>query len=201
VLIFGGIYLFKIFNEALPFVGCMGATDSMGKALQEYAKEHDGKLPKSATWQDELAPYYAKFGSRGELAELNKMKSDGPWGCWNEDGKPMTGFAFNSDLSGKPIKSIKDPQQMPVIFEVPEVKRNNSMPYKVREHSQSPKIVLGQRRGWLEVTSDGEMYLLVPDDKGSMRRVPVNMDDSRSFDVDENQGIEVKTPSGNEPAK
>jgi hypothetical protein len=194
LVIGGGIFMFKMFNEAMPFVGCLGAMESVGQAIDQYVAAHNGKLPNGATWQDDLKPYYEQTRGKGEMAEFNKMGADQAWGCWGEGGKPITGFAFNSDLSGKPVKDIKEPDQNPVVFEVPEIKKNNAQKYVLRDFDQSPKIVLGQRRGWLELDSRGQMYMLIRSKGGAHRRTPINVRGGSSFDVNDESGIEVKEP-------
>lgn len=67
-------------------------------------------------------------------------------------------MSFNSDLSGKSLKEFKTPDMVIVVYEVPEVKRNASAPYKTRSKEGSPTI-MGEQRGWIRIPLQGDALI------------------------------------------
>ena len=106
---------FKMWNTNItPMIGCAMNYESVHESLREYAKEHNGKLPKAATWQEDLRPYVKKA--------IARMKEDGPpeqmgieimnadddkWGCKTGKEGEMTGMYFNDDVSEMKIDDLE----------------------------------------------------------------------------------------------
>jgi hypothetical protein len=135
-------------RKVMPMAGCMINFQEVQVAVLDYAHGHHGKLPDADKWQDEVSSYYS---TEEEKAKLNKQKvfqpldPNGEWGCI--DGDPKTGMAFNADLSGKDLDSIKDPESTPLIFEIPNPTRNANQPYKYSS-TNTPKM-FGSPRPWM----------------------------------------------------
>ena len=140
-------------------VGCSIAFTNLQRSVQQYADDHGGKLPKAATWQTDIHPYFVKEVARH--AKEQQMFSNGgadAVGCTNGDSPP-TGIAFNTELSGKKISDIKDPLTAVMLFEVPQTGSNLSQPYKVQSFQSSPKM-LNTQRGWYVCGVDGRVELI-----------------------------------------
>lgn len=147
------------FNVAKGIAGCGFSIDAVSKGMLQYAREHDGKLPNAATWQTDIAPMVDQ-----QMAAIKKksgpfkvIEANGEWGCFENDVL-ASGFAFNSDLSGKKLTDIKDSKTV-MIFEVSKPGRNQTMPYKPLDLNASPKI-LGNPRGWYTSDITGRSELI-----------------------------------------
>ena len=155
-IVLGGL-AFWGFNGAKDLVGCTLNIAAIKKSITQYTDEHDGKLPAAATWQTDLAPYVQKQLSKmKEGNPFKTMDANGDWGCSDKDVL-TSGFAFNSELSGKKLSEIKDRQTV-MVFEIDKVGRNQSMPYKPQDPSHSPTI-FGKQRGWYFLNVSGETVL------------------------------------------
>lgn len=134
--------------------------ESVHESLREYAKEHNGKLPKAATWQEDLRPYVKKA--------IARMKEDGPpeqmgieimnadddkWGCKTGKEGEMTGMYFNDDVSEMKIDDLESKYATPIIFEAPTAVKNGHRKYEKLDENTSPTF-MGERRGWVIVTWD-----------------------------------------------
>lgn len=140
-----------------PWAGCIASFQVVQRATVKYAGDHDGALPRAATWQEDVTPYLDK--SLKEMKDVPffefKMIEPGkPWGCVIKD-KEMTGMAFNSDLSGKKMSEITDPYSTYMVFEIEKPRMNAAEPYKYRDRASSP-VFMGERRGWIKVPVYGE---------------------------------------------
>jgi len=147
------------FGKLKGMVGCSIAFSNLQRAVQDYAQEHDGKLPQAATWQTDVRPYFEKEAARH--AKEQQMFTNGPAdsaGCTNGDSPP-TGIAFNSDLSGKKISDVKDALNTIMLFEVPKTGSNLTEPYKAQSFETSPRM-LGNQRGWYVCGIDGRIELI-----------------------------------------
>jgi hypothetical protein len=174
----GGLFLF---GKVKGIATCGMAYDDMGKALTQYAGAHNGKLPNAKTWQNDLRPYYEKISAqRPREAGIEIMSATGDWSCKN-DGV-TTGFAFNTDVSGKAITALKDPDTV-VIFEQPKVAANLAMTYKAPDFASSPKM-FNENRGWLVVTATGQSGIIGKGGKMS------------DMDIDTGSGFKVETKVG-----
>ena len=155
-LIAVGFFGFRIMKESMPFVGCLAYVQSIGEAVREYEKKN-GRLPAAERWQDDLKQFFRPDPQ--EIPFAPGYSLDEPAGCKDASGKTTTSFAFNANLAGKRLKDIPEPAKEPILFEAPAGGRNSSRPYSQTELSASPAIVLGKKRGWIELDLDGEIYL------------------------------------------
>jgi len=127
----------------------------MNRALKLYTAAHDGKLPKAETWQDDLRSYYRKsLTPKEQLGPIPQTSPDGDWGCKEGDGS-FTGMAFNTDVSGKNVNKLKDPDTV-VIFETKHPSQNQHSKYERLDPNESPRV-LGSPRGWLYITAGGDV--------------------------------------------
>lgn len=147
----------------IPTAQCAVGFEELRAALLDYAKDHDGKLPKAETWQDDVKPYYAKVKLGSEQNkdvpagfEIKKFPLDGDWGCKISD-KDMTGIAFNKDLSEMKVADIKDPYTTVLLFEIEKPSKNANEIYVPRSKTNAPRIIMGERRDWFRVTVQGRM--------------------------------------------
>jgi hypothetical protein len=145
----------------MPMVSCSIAYDEVREAMRMYAKDHDGKLPNAATWEDDIRPYYAKVDLiKGENKDapsafkIEKMPINGPWGCKINDTE-TTGMAFNKTLSGKKLAEIENSYGTVLLFEVPKSGKNLSEVYAPRSTADAPKL-FGESRGWMYIFVDGK---------------------------------------------
>lgn len=148
-----GVNWFK--NTIGPLASCAIGFEQVRDSLIEYADKHDGKLPRAETWQDDVRPIYAERvkNPSKEYGPFKPMEPDGDWGC--KVDQSMTGIAFNSDLSGKVLKDIKDPRTTILIFEIEKALKNAHEPFKSRSKATSPRI-MGEHRGWIEIPIEGD---------------------------------------------
>lgn len=153
--VIGGVFLvFKAKN----LVACSAGAAEIAEAVRSYSDDHDGKLPDAKKWQDEVKPYYARLAAEQvkKAKFLGTMDPNGLWGCKDESGPGMSGFAFNSDLSGKKIADIPDPDEAIMIFEVEQPAKNLNEPYRDIPIAESPKI-MGSPRGWIKISVSGDV--------------------------------------------
>ncbi len=173
-----GYFGFNMVKQNLgPFVGCAMSYEAVRDGVIDYTKDHDGKLPSAETWQDDVKPYYKKViaKNRDEYGPFKPIDADGEWGCKTSESD-MTGMAFNSNLSGKKIDDIKDPESTILIFEIEKAMHNAHAPYKLRSKSSSP-LFFGKPRGWLEW--------------------PIRGDNKGDFDFSESNGqVKIRTKMG-----
>jgi hypothetical protein len=152
-----GFFGFRMFNDTIaPMAECMTGYEAVSQSLAAYAKDHNGKLPSAAKWQDELAPYVEKELSqmKEEAGPFKLMDPYGEWSC--KSGTRKTGMAFNADVDGKDLEAAKKTDDV-VIFESDTISRNFSAKYVKQDKSTSPKI-MGELRGWMTIHADGELY-------------------------------------------
>lgn len=156
-LILGGVMWNFGKNTVFPAVSCAIGFEFVRDGINDYAKEHDGKLPNAKTWQDDVRPYYKARLTKGsgDFGPLELMSPEGAWGC-KVDDKRFTGMAFNTDLSGKKLDDIADKETTILIFEIESAMSNAHEPFKRRPKSTSPKLV-GEPRGWIEVPVTGDL--------------------------------------------
>lgn len=156
-VIVAGIFAFRIWNTMTPTMGCLTSITLIGKGVTQYAREHKGLLPKADTWQDDVRPYYQRYAERGK-APFDMMPPNGDWTCApSTKGGKSTGVAFNTDLSGKKLADIENPDIVALVFEVPEIGRNLHRPYKRLSEESSPSF-MGSHRGWIWIDAAGSMH-------------------------------------------
>lgn len=150
-------------NTFIPTAQCAVGFEELRAALLDYAKDHDGKLPKASTWQDDVKPYYAKVRLGTEQSkdvpkgfEIKKFPLDADWGCKISDTE-MTGIAFNKELSEMKLSDIKDPYSTVILFEIEKPSKNANEVYVPRSKTNAPRIIMGERREWFRITVEGRM--------------------------------------------
>lgn len=161
VLLIGGLVGggFWAVGKVKGMVGCSASFQSVQRAILRYAGEHGGKLPNAAAWQDEVREDYRQsMLPKQQLGPFEQMQPDGQWGCTNGDAPP-TGIAFNSDLSGKSLDSIKDRYNTVLVFETEHAGKNLHMKVTVPDFTASP-LLMGNHRGWYRIGLDGPPKLL-----------------------------------------
>ena len=166
-LIFGGIFLCCLlpiglvaglglfaFGKVKDTAACGLAMGRIQRAMILYSKDHEGKLPKAATWMDDIRPYYRKAQARTKDTDkvFGSMPDGEPFACTTDGVK--TGIAFNKDLSGKKVSDIKDPMETVLVFETTNLQANLSETFKEPDFSLSPKV-FGKHRGWMKATVAG----------------------------------------------
>lgn len=150
----GGLFLF---NKGKEVAGCTFQFESIHSALQEYAHEHKGALPKATTWMEDIRPYYSRqIGQiKGRGAEiLNIKESAGAYQC--EQNGTTTGIALNKDLAGKKLSDQKDSAIL--IFETEAPAMNLAETFKERPKATSP-LIMNEHRGWITETVDGDLRM------------------------------------------
>lgn len=160
-----GVSFFK--NQIGPMAGCMITLESGRNAVEKYVAEK-GTYPKAETWQDDIKSYYEKELTK-EAPDMGPFKpspADSAWEC--KFGEPVTGIAYNSDLSGKKAADIKDKGATILFFEIKTPVKNAHEPYKTRAASESPKF-MGEPRGWLKIPLDGGVEGIKNSRRGSIK--------------------------------
>lgn len=147
------------FGKAKPLVACTMAFTNVRDSVLDYAHDHNGKLPKAATWMDDVRPYYTKKIASGKQDDAKQMfggmPAEGVWGCADADGN-KTGMAYNKDLDGKTLDSIKDKVSTIVVFETAQASMNLSQKYEPQPDASSPKM-MGKPRGWFKAPLEGDL--------------------------------------------
>lgn len=161
-------------KEGLPMAQCGIAFEHVRDALNEYAKEHDGKLPPAATWQDDVRPYYKKIAEKAkdELGPIEPMDANGPWGCTQKSGS--TGIAFNEALGGKKLADIEKPDETPLIFEVEQPSPNAHETFEERPKETGP-MIMNEHRDWIVVYVKGSKTMRA----GGAAKITIDGSDSR----------------------
>lgn len=144
-------------GEVGRLASCTVSAQMAHSALLAYAQDHNDTLPPAATWQDAVQPNYKKLYDKAaaEFKEVPDwmgfriLPSDptGPIQC-EVSSTQSTGFAFNSELGGKKVGSIKDPDKTILLFEIEAPARNAHQVYKERPAKSGPPV-MGDRRNWL----------------------------------------------------
>jgi hypothetical protein len=189
--------------------GAFSAVGSVGKLVSEvaqcpitfelttnatlaYAKEHGGVLPKSETWQKDIAPYYERLRSK-----LNESTKDvpvfkfkapaitDPLSC--SFGDPVTGIWINKEVAGKKISDIKEPDTTVLYFEGEKIVMNGAGVYVEKKEEQSPKF-MGERREWIKTMVSGHQNFMETSDK------------NRSFEFSVEDALTPKSEQGAAPA-
>lgn len=152
-------------NQMGPTVNCAVAYQRVQLAILDYAKDHEGTLPPAATWQADVAEYYAKqtdLQSTEEMPEwipmkFEKMDPNAPWGCKLTDTE-TTALVYNADVAGKKIADLTNPGSTVLIFEAPvEPAMNLAMPFKEQPADERPVMIMGEKRDWIKAYVEGEV--------------------------------------------
>lgn len=167
-----------VFNQTKGMFPCIFSLATLNKSMDAYVKEK-GVFPPAENWQDELAPYYSKNSDdmKNELKDApmgidewaNVADINGDFSC-NTSGT-KTFIAYNPDIAGKKVTDIADPAATVMFFETTTTGRNINETYAEKDFSTSPKL-MGQPRGWYQMTADGEMVTV--DQKGKKTKVDIS---------------------------
>jgi hypothetical protein len=153
-----GVGMFR--QHVQPMAECAIGFEDVRGALRAYAEANEGRLPDAETWEDDVRPYFRDL-PRENRGPFGTFPVDGPWGC--RTGDAVTGVAFNADLSGKRLAEIESPQEVMLVFEVPESGRNLHRAYEPLPDEQAPKA-FGAPRGWVTMPVQGGLRGLDVDD-------------------------------------
>jgi hypothetical protein len=158
---------------------CAATFQAAGRSVIAYEADHDGKLPDGKKWQDEIEKYYDKEVQTPQYqAPFKPPATTEEFSCSDENNQ-VTGFAFNSDVSGKKASDIKDQLHTVVIYELAKTGKNISQPYKSADSSQSPKIMT-IHRGWFVYTINDK---LMANQNGKLAEVHVGQPDMFTGDL------------------
>ncbi len=146
-------------KNAQPYATCIMSFHEVGQSLRAYARDHDGKLPKAAEWQDEVRSYFKKYVEQHakDMGPFAPMDANKPFGCDPMGNATVgSGIAFNSEVSEKKLSDVraKDPR-MVLIYEIDAPAPNANGPYKDRGWT-GPEI-MGTKREWLSLDVSGHM--------------------------------------------
>ena len=155
-------------DQVMPTAKCAMVATALGKSVNDYSAEHDGKLPSADDWITELAPYYAKQVKKFTTKNGEKLSDNpfvgsmfpdttlkGPVQCVMTDTS-KTELVFNADLSNAIEKEIKNAGETPLFFEVNASWPIKAMPSKDRPTGKGPKI-MNEARDWMVIFADGKM--------------------------------------------
>jgi prepilin-type processing-associated H-X9-DG protein len=87
---------------------CMISLGRIGTAMRQYAKDHDGRFPKSSKWCDELCGKY--IGAWFVFLELPEFSA-------GDTDLKATDYGFNENLSGIKMTEVRDPARTVLAFE------------------------------------------------------------------------------------
>ena len=154
-----------------PMAGCAVNFEATRDGILEYAKDHDGRLPNAATWQDDVKEYVKRHLQKEkevqQVLDAKVMNTDTEWGCYVSETR-TTGIAFNSDLSGKLLTDVKEPWSTPMVFEIEKPRKNAAEKYAPLPDSSSPTI-MGEPRGWIRMPVNGQMQGMSEGSNWNMR--------------------------------
>lgn len=131
------------------------------ESIAAYIKKN-GHYPTSATWQDDIRPFYAeiktKFDKKLESKNDKRLKAffkipEPGEAVTCKTGGVVTGFAFNDEVSGKKPDDIKDKATV-VLFETLKPEKNAHGKYDPSESFSGPEL-FGTKRDRLTTTVSG----------------------------------------------
>jgi len=171
----GGILGYLGFGKIKDIAACGQGFQSLQQSLFDYTDAHGGKLPKATTWMDDIRPYYVKRAAahKEEAKIFGSVPTEGIYTC-TRNGQ-VTAIVYNSDLSGKELKKIKDPEGTVLIFEsnvAPAL--NVAQKYSPLPDATSPET-FGKHAGWFLAHASGEVQL---------GKAPYNAGNSNGFRVE-----------------
>jgi hypothetical protein len=152
-----GYFLYSAVGKVTPLFGCGDKFQDIRTAVMHYADGHGGKLPKAATWQDDIQPDLQQIllTIRPEKRPFGTITANGDFSC--SLSKPPTGIAFNSNLSGKSLADIKDKEKTVLLYEIRTAMKNSNGPYM--PVTEAAPLVMGAPRDWFVANVEGEIKL------------------------------------------
>jgi len=128
-IVLGGGYLLLLIPPAILFpifdpgrerwqqLTCQSQLRLMSNASLMYAQDNDNKLPPSSQWMDRLERY------TGHFEGLYDCPIVAPGGDQSDPSRSY-GYAMDSRLSGKSVKTIKTPQYVILLYDSTNTTRN-----------------------------------------------------------------------------
>ena len=110
------------YKDAALATSCLSNVKQLAIASQLYAQDFDGQFDDASSWQQSVLAYTKEQA----IFTCPTVRSQGKEG----------GYAMNSSLSRGRVSSLKDPQTIPLIFEVDPGSAS----------SQDPAVMLNQAR-------------------------------------------------------
>lgn len=101
-------------KEASRKTACISNLKQITLALKMYSSDYDDLLPRGGLWMDDIGPY-----TKSERILKEPLYWSGPF----------FGFAYDSRVSGKAIKSFARPEKQPAVFDSVNLGRNASDPF------------------------------------------------------------------------
>ena len=195
VLIVIATFFFKnVFGQVTNTISCAGLFEITDASILSYAMEHNGKLPSSDTWQDDMAPYYKKHYDKvaveDELPKFMRPPAPGEALQCTWEGR-TTGIAFNVELSGKEISKIKNPEKTVLLFETETTGKNQSMTFKEKPKSKAPKVMYNEK-DWIVYYVEGNKNPFDSSDPSKAKTFKINPEDA----LDKKDKKPVKSPEG-----
>ena len=194
----GGMFFYgnKFFKGAMTMGACMANAGRLGSSLDKYVAKYK-HYPKASDWQNELKPFMTDKVKDKDMP-LKLWTRDGVWSC--NDGGTESGFAFNTEYSGKKPEDIKSVKDAVIIYQCPTVGFNQNGVYKPLPHDTSPKVLGGmidEKLGWMVLTGDGKIGFVdktgkIKQEKGRTMKFDMDMDEFEEPATDK--------PAANEPS-
>ncbi len=157
-----------------PLLVCTTEATALRNALIKVAEKNGGALPSTEDWKDLVASEFlagrdqlvAADTSLPRIPDPDAKWSDpqGVWGC-QIGSMRIHAYAYNSDLAGKKLSEIKDPEKSVLVFESSET-TNKALPYRLRLDRTEPRV-LGELRNWITVPVKGDAKDLMNPGSGS----------------------------------
>lgn len=131
-----GAILFPVFvqtREKTRLSGCMRNVQNLSRAMQLYAQDNDEHFPLGSEWMDRITKYQPddKFYHCPSAAGVKTVRF---------------GYAFNSTLSEQSLEKVKNPRQVPMIYDSSNLSRNatdpvTSLPDPPRHYSRKGNVI------------------------------------------------------------
>lgn len=150
---FGLVAGLSAFRQVAPTIGCAATYGYIQSGLKAYVKEHDGKLPPAATWQDDIVPFVLKAVDGEEKIPFIEFQPRGEWTCGA--GDVVYGIAFNTAFSEAVVADIENPADAVLVFETTERGRNLHETYEPKDPATAPSRF--GNKGWITMTADWEV--------------------------------------------
>ena len=144
-----------VMGKAFGLVECSVALSQQRDAVVAYAAKHGGKLPPSASWQNDIKPYIVPMseqGKKGDLIHIPTVEEDV---CDRGSG---TSISYNAPLAGQKLDAVKNPDSTVLLFESPGKGRNKSAAWHEPDFTTSPVLLKTERRGWLRQPLRGQGF-------------------------------------------
>lgn len=167
VILAAGIFFVgkSLLGKGLEVAACAMNGDLATNAVLAYALEHEGQLPDSETWQDDIRPYYETLYDK--MIDDMDMEDVPGWinfeiakpgevlTCNNADDF-KTGFAFNSQLAGTNTADYDSPDDVILLWEMVNPVYNGSGDPSDRPATDPNLKMFGDARSWWDFYLSGD---------------------------------------------